>query len=321
MNGTSIEGVSLRSNLARFPAGLYILVGLSILLGLLQPRFFGVDNLLNIFRNASILALASFGQAIVVVTGGIDLSMGSLVALVSVAMILTGFHASITVAFFAGLVVALAVGAVNGALVARFDLQPFLATLGMLTMLQGLASLLVGGLPVEAPTSGFRILGSGDLWGVPISILMAIVGYVIFQLLMTRTTLGRAWYLVGSSVAAARSAGLRVDLYRFLAYVAAAGFAGAAGLILASRVNSAQPHLEPTLPFDAIAACAIGGIPLRGGVGWPYQVCIGALVLAVIDNGLQLLNLPSNIHLALIGVLMIGALGLQRLTQGDGGGR
>ena len=177
---------------------------------------------------------------------------------------------------------------------------------------------MVGGLPVEAPGGGFRYLGSGTFAGLPVAIWLGFAGYALFHILVTRTVLGRAWYLIGSSRAAAESAGIRVGWNLFLAYLLAGAFTAVAGLILASRVNSAQPHLEPTLAFEAIAACAIGGIPLTGGVGWPYQVLLGALLLAVIENGLQLLNLPSNFQLGLIGVLTIGAVAMQNLAKRSG---
>jgi ribose transport system permease protein len=301
-------------SVAALPAAAYVLVALILVMAVLEPRFLNIENVGNIARNAAILALAAFGQAIVIITGGIDLSSGSLVALSSVCMVLVTLHSGVPVAFGAGLVVALAIGAANGALVARFGLPPFLATLGMLTVVHGLASLLVGGLPVSAGGGAFAILGTGWVGPIPMPILVASGGFIVLELLLRRTVLGRSWYLLGSSRPAALAAGIRVRWTQWSAYLIGAGFVGMAGLVLASRVNSGQPNLEPTIAFEAIAACAIGGLPLTGGIGSGGQVILGVLVLAVVQNGLLLLDLPSSVQVSATGLLTILAVAAQPAT-------
>jgi ribose/xylose/arabinose/galactoside ABC-type transport system permease subunit len=299
---------------ATLPAAAYVLVALILVMAVLEPRFLNIENIGNIARNAAILALAAFGQAIVIITGGIDLSSGSLVALSSVCMVLVTLHSGVPVAFGAGLLVALAIGAANGALVARFGLPPFLATLGMLTVVHGLASLLVGGLPVSAGGGAFAVLGTGWVGPIPIPILVAAGGFVVLELLLRRTVLGRSWYLLGSSRPAALAAGIRVRWTQWSAYLVGAAFVGMAGLVLASRVNSGQPNLEPTIAFEAIAACAIGGLPLTGGIGSGGQVILGVLVLAVVQNGLLLLDLPSSVQVSATGLLTVLAVAAQPAT-------
>lgn len=305
---------TVRRMSALVPVAAFVLAALVVLMGLLEPRFLNPENLVNVARNAAILGLAAFGQSLVIITRGIDLSAGSLVALVSVVMVLVARHWDVPAAFCAGFLVAVCVGAVNGLLTSRFDLPPFLATLGTLTVAHGLASLLVGGLPVSANSDAFAVLGTGSIGPVPISIGLAIAGFVVLQVLLRRTVLGRSWYLVGASRPAALAAGIRVRWTLFSAYLAGAAFVGIAGLVLASRVNSGEPNLEPTLAFEAIAACAIGGLPLTGGTGGASQVVLGVLVVAVVQNGLLLVDFPSSVQVLATGLLTILAVSAQPAT-------
>lgn len=311
-----IDGAStlVRTWLRRVPASAYVLLALFVVVALVAPRFLTIGNLINVARVAAILALAAYGQSIVIVTGGLDFSVGSSVALVSVVTILTASAAGTPIGVALGAGTALAIGAFNGLFVSRFELPPFLVTLGALIGFHGLASLLAGGIPLEAPAGvDLSWLGQGTLAGVPTPIVAAGIGFIVLQALMGRTTLGRSWYLIGASIRSARVAGLPVRRDLFLAYLAAGGFAAIAGLILTSRVNSGQPNLFPTLPFEAIAACAIGGLPLAGGAGRPSQVLIGVLVVAVIGNAVVLLNLPSAAQLMTIGVLTVVAVLTQQI--------
>lgn len=305
-----------RRQLSVVPPAAWALVLLVAVIGLLQPRYLGASNLTNILRDAAILALVAAGQAIVIISGGIDLSAGSSVALVSVVTTLAALSIGVPGAFGLGLVVALLIGAVNGLLIARFDLPPFLATLGTLTAVHGLASVLVGGTAVAAPGGGFTLLGTASVGPLPLSIAIGAAGLMGLWITLRRTTLGRSWHLVGSSRPAAIASGVRVRWTIFAAYLAGSAFVGLAALVLTSRVNSGQPNLSPTLAFQAIAACAIGGIPLTGGLGGPLQVLIGVLFLAAVNNGLLVLDLPSAVQIALNGLLMIVAVATQRVRLG-----
>jgi ribose/xylose/arabinose/galactoside ABC-type transport system permease subunit len=290
------------------PPALYVLIVLVVVLAIVAPGFATAHNLSNVGRTAAVLALAACGQAVVIITRGLDLSAASAVALMSVVTVLT-IDAGIVAGMVFGVLAVLAAGAVNGLLIARFDIPPFLVTLGMLTGLHGLAALLVSGIPVEAPPSGaFSWPSNGSIGPFSVPLVLAVVGFACLAILLRRTTLGRTWFLIGSNPEAAVSAGLRVRWATFLAYVVAAAFVAAAGLILTSRVHSGQPDLYPTLAFEAIAACAIGGLSLSGGNGRASGVVIGVLVVAVSANGLILLNLSSDAQRMVIGVLTVGSV-------------
>jgi ribose/xylose/arabinose/galactoside ABC-type transport system permease subunit len=306
----------------RLPRSAYVLAVLFVVAALIAPRFFTTGNLVNVARVAAILSLAAYGQSIAVVTGGLDFSMGSSVALVSVVTVLLVSSVGTPIAFAAGALSAVAVGIVNGFLISRLEMPPFLVTLGILIAVYGLASLLVGGIPLQAPADvQLDWLGQGALLGVPVPIIVSAAGFFALSVLMGRTRLGRSWYLIGSSQAAARNAGIPVRRYLFLAYLVSSLFVAAAGAILTSRVNSGQPNLHPTLPFEAIAACAIGGLALTGGVGRPLQVLIGVLVVAIVNNAVVLLNLSSAMQLMAIGVLTVAAVLFQQFTWRAAQGR
>ena len=294
------------------PPAAIVLVVLLIVLALAVPRFATVGNLANVVRIAAILALAAFGQSIAIVTGGLDFSSGSTVALTSVVTVLLLQSFGTTSAFAAGAAVAVAIGAFNGLLIAYCELPAFLVTLGTLIAGHGLASVLVGGIPLEAPPApGFFWLAQGTLAHVPVPILLAALGFAVLAWLQRRTALGRAWYLIGANPRAARLAGIAIRRSTFAAYVLNGAFVALAGLVLTARVSSGQPNLFPSLPFEAIAACAIGGLPLSGGLGKPGQVLTGILIVATVGNAVVLMNFSSAIQLMLIGALTVLAVLLQ----------
>ena len=315
MSARSSRRVITVQYLRRLPAAAHVLVVLIIVLAFVAPRFLTIGNLTNVARNAAILALAACGQAIIIITGGIDFSSGSAVALVSVVMVLTVSSLNFPVALAAGVLAALAVGVVNGALVARFEIPPFLATLGTLTAAHGLASVLVGGIPLEAPPgAGFSWMGRGSVAGIPAPVVFGALAFLILEILLRWTILGRFWFLIGASPNAARAAGVPGRSATFWAYVVGSAFVATAGLVLTARVNSGQPNLYPSLPFEAIAACAIGGLPLTGGSGRAVQVLMGVLIVAALENGLRLLNFSSDIQLMFIGVLTVLSVLLQTVS-------
>jgi ribose/xylose/arabinose/galactoside ABC-type transport system permease subunit len=320
MTPSETAGRRLLTRLTSLPAGAYLLLVLVLGLALFAPRFLDPTNLANVSRVAAVLALAACGQAVIILVGGIDLSVGSVAALMSVVIVLN-IDRGVPVAMVMGVVVALAVGVINGLLVARFDVPPFLVTLGMLTGLHGLASVLVGGIPLEAPAGGgFSWLSSRAIGPFPVPFLLAVAALGVLALLLRGTVLGRAWFLVGSNRQAAAAAGVHVRRTLFAAYVVGALFAALAGLVLTARVHSGQPNLFPSLPFEAIAACAIGGLPLTGGAASAARVLVGVSVIALADNGLQLLDLSSAAQLIVIGVLTVGAVLVQQ-TRLRGRGR
>jgi len=313
VTATAGPGHRLVDRLSGVPAGAYVLLAMVVGLSAFAPRFLDATNLTNVSRVAAVLALAACGQAVVVLVGGIDLSVGSSVALMSVVVVLNIDRGTV-VAMTMGVAATVTVGAVNGLLVSRFDLPPFLVTLGTLTGLHGLASVLVGGIPVEAPPGGsFSWPSSGSIGPFPVPVVLAVAGFGVLALLLRGTVLGRTWFLIGANRRAAAAAGVHVRRSIFFAYVVGALFVAVAGVLLTSRVHSGQPNLFPSLPFEAIAACAIGGQPLTGGVAGAARVLIGVLVVALADNGVQLLDLSSSVQLITIGALTVLAVLAQRM--------
>lgn len=291
-------------------------MGLMVLCSLFVPRFFAVSNFENVLRVAAILALASYGQAIVIILAGIEFSIGSAVAMGSVSAVMVLQSHSVPVAFFVGFLTMLLIGAINGVLVAYIKLPPFLATLGMLMLVHGVAAVTAGGLPVEAAVSKeFYWIGRGHAFGIPVPIILAVLGAIILHFLLAGTILGRSFYQIGSNMKAAELAGVPVKRNIWAGYTIAAAFVAITGLILTSRVGSGQPSLMASLPFETISACAIGGISLVGGRGSALQVVVGVLIIAILNNAIVLLNFPASAQLSLLGLVMIVAVMLQMASD------
>lgn len=293
----------------RPPAALYALLALTVLCALWVPRFATAGNALNLLRVASVLAIAGCGQAVVIMVAGIDFSTGASVALVSVATVMLLQWIGPLPALLLGAVAAVAVGAANGWLIGRLRLPALIATLGMSFMVGGMAAWLVGGMPLDpTPPEAFYWLGRGRLYGVPVPILVAIIACLLLQLLLAHTTLGRRWMLIGSNPRAARLAGLPVTRDVALAYAVCGLYTAVAGAVLTSRIASGQPQLFPGLPFETIAACAVGGASLAGGRTRTIHVVIGVLIVATLNNAVVLLNLPAALQQLLIALVIIGAV-------------
>lgn len=291
------------------PLSFWIALGMFIIFALTVERFATTGNLVNVARIAAILCIVSCGQAIVLVLGGIEFSFGSSVALSSVVAVIAMPQFGVPIAFLAGIAVCLSIGVINGALIAQFELPPFLVTLGMLMAAHGLAQFLVGGIPLDAPASeAFTWPARASIAGVPVPILVAALAVAVLHLLLRYTLIGRYWYMAGGNYEAARLSGLKVKRVLFTGYVCAAGFCAAAALILTSRVASGHPELWPSLSFETIAACAIGGIPLSGGQGRTSQVVCGVLMLAMVQNAVILLNFPTAYQQGLTAVLILGSV-------------
>jgi len=309
------------TNLARLfrcvPASVLIAIAFFMLCALLVPRFSSMGNLGNVARIASILAIVSCGQAIVLILGGIDFSFGSSVALASVVTAMLLPATGPLAALGTGVLVVVLIGLVNATLVAGVGLPAVIVTLGTLMVGHGLAASLAGGLPIDAVSSAlFRWPAAGEIFGIPVSVLMAAIALCSLGALLGYAELGRRFYLVGANPRAARLCGIAVKQTVFAGYVLAGLFAGLASVILTSRVGSGQPDLMPDLPFQTIAACAIGGIPLTGGRGSAVQVAAGVCIIAMLNNAVVLLNYSAAVQQLLIALVIIGSVFAQRLVKG-----
>ncbi|MFB2551854.1 ABC transporter permease [Ensifer soli] len=291
---------------------------------LMEPRFLNRLNITNLLRNVSFLALPSLAQMLVMTTGGFDLSVGAVLAVSSVvtAMIMLvagpmfpGMDLLVILMALGGAVsVGVAVGLVNGLLIARFGLSPFMVTLAVTSGLMGLALYYTQGIPIYGVLDSFSNgIGRGQVLGLPMVLAIALVVLAAIILLQRRTVLGRHIYAVGSDARSARLSGVPVRRTLVVTYVMASVLAAFAGFLMTSRLGSGQATIGGTLALESIAAAVIGGVSLRGGVGRAEHVFMAALFLTVIANAMNLLQIDSKYQTLMLGAVLIGALSLERL--------
>ncbi|AUT71692.1 ABC transporter permease [Paraburkholderia hospita] len=297
--------------LGPFIALLVIAVGLSIV----SHNFLTVDNLLNVMRQASINALIAFGMTLVILLGGIDLSAGSVLALSSViiaSLLTSGMPAGL--ATLAGLVAGGLMGLVNGLVISKGKVAPFIATLGSMTVLRGLALVLSNGSPLSSFNSDFfSLLGGGYVARlVPIPVVLMLVMFAIFWVLLRKTVFGRHIYATGGNAESAKLSGVKVDRIQLYVYTISGVMAALAGVVLTSRLNSAQPTAGTGYELDAIAAVVLGGTSLTGGRGWIFGTLVGALLIGVLNNGLNLLDVSSFYQQVIKGGVILLAVLIDR---------
>jgi len=295
---------------------LMVLVALVLLMAAIAPNFNRVDNLLNIARAISINAILAAGLTVVILTGGIDLSVGSTIAVsgvVAVIVAIAGVPAPLAVLF--GMAVGALCGLVNGWLTAYLALAPFIVTLGTMTFLRGLAYTITDGQPIVSSSLSFRDLGNGYVGPVPVPVIIMVVVYAVIWFVLERTRYGRHVYAVGGNAEAAKLAGVRVKRVITSVYVLAGACAGLAGVIFAARVISAQPTAGTGYELDAIAAVVLGGTSLAGGRGRIVGTLIGSVILGVLSTGLILLNVQFFTQLLIKGVVIILAVAIDSLKR------
>jgi ribose/xylose/arabinose/galactoside ABC-type transport system permease subunit len=295
---------------------LLALVLFCIILTIITPRFLTVSNLMLIVTQVTINALLAFGVTFVIITGGIDLSLGSIVALTSVAAASFAHPDTypLVVPLGIGLLVGLAFGAFNGLVITRGKVPPFIVTLGTMTIGRGLALIWSGGRPVSNLSDGFNFLGGGQLLGIPLPVLILALVFAGCTLLLRKTLLGRYVYAVGGNEQAARASGIGVNQVKMFAYTLGGGLAALAGILLTSRISTGQPNVGIGFELSAIAAAIIGGTSTTGGVGSIPGTLLGALLIGVISNSLDLLNVSSYYQLVVMGCIIIGAVLLDGLN-------
>ncbi|MBE1592084.1 ABC transporter permease [Nonomuraea angiospora] len=295
------------------------LVVLVVALSLLSGDFLTVTNLLNVGVQAAVTAILAFGSTFVIITGGIDLSVGAVAALSAITLAWTAADSGLPwpLATLVALAVGIGCGLVNAALVAYGKLPPFIATLAMLGVARGLALVVSQGSPIEMPEAVSHL---GDTVGgyLPVPVLvMALMG-VVAAVVLNRTYSGRAMYAIGGNEEAARLSGIAVSRQKLVTYALSGAFAAVAGVVLASRLASAQPQAASGYELDAIAAVVIGGASLSGGKGRALGTLVGALILAVLRNGLNLLSVSAFWQQVVIGVVIALAVLLDTLRRRSG---
>lgn len=284
---------------------------------IISPDFFTLSNAVNIGRQYSGLTVVSLGMLIVILTGGIDLSVGTIVALTSVTLALCLTHG---MGMFLSIMITIAVGLIcgtfSGFLVAKMKMPPFIVTLAMMTMASGAAFMASNGSPIRTPENTIVQLGKGTIFGgIPLLVLLALSFVIMFLFVINYTSFGRLIVAIGSNETAVRLSGIRVDLYKIAVYSVSGMCAAVGGIIATSRTAIGTPLYGAGLELDAIAACVIGGASLSGGEGSAVKTVVGVLILALIGNIMNLLSVPSYPQAVIKGLIIIISTLIQVFTN------
>ena len=289
-----------------------VLIALAVLLSVISPAFRDPQNLINILQQVTVNAILALGMTMVIFTGGIDLSVGSVVAYSGIVMGILVIDLGVNpwLAALIGIALGSVCGTINGLLISRFKLQPMIATLGMMSIARGAALTLAGGRTISGYPPGFTWLGNGTIPGttIPVQIVFMLLLYVIAYYFMRYRRFGRALYSVGGNEEATRLSGINVFKYKTLAYTVSGALAGIASVVLVAKLNSAQSIAGQDYELDAIASAVIGGASLLGGKGSIWGTLMGALIIGVIRNGLNLLNVSSYLQKLIIGFIILIAV-------------
>lgn len=310
--------MEIRKNLGRFSQyGIYFaFVILCILFAVSNPVFLSAGNIMNIIRQISFNAILAMGITMVIITGGIDLSVGSVLAVAAVVSAsfikVSAPILPVPVAVLIGLLIGAACGAFNGLFVTKGKLPPFIVTMVSMTIARGAAQLFTKGRPVSGLEDSFTFLGSGFLLGIPVPIYLLLIVVAITYFVLNKTRIGRYIYAVGGNEAAAEASGIKVHRVKMFAYMFSGILAAFVGLILTARLNSASPVVGVGYELDAIAASVIGGTSMEGGRGKVIGVLIGALIIGTISNGLDILNVSSYWQQIVKGLIILVAVLIDR---------
>jgi ribose transport system permease protein len=296
--------------------GLLIMV---VVFASLSDVFLTQRNLVNILQQSSINACIAIGMTLVIISGGIDLSVGpiaALAAVLSATMLMAGFPVPIII--LVALIIGLSCGFLNGALIAFAGLQPFIVTLGTLSLFRALALIYTGGNPVLSLPKEFRQIFSSYIFGLPVPVIVVTILAIMATILLKKTPLGEYILAVGGNEEAARVSGVPIARTKILTYMISGGLASFAAVILMARLGAAEPTLGNLWELEAIAASAIGGASLMGGKGSIFGTILGAIVLGAMRNGLTLLNVQAFYQLLATGIIIILAMLVDRLARGRG---
>jgi len=304
----------------------FLLVAALVIFSALSDQFLTGQNMVNLLRQSVYLVLVSLGQMLALVTGGFDLSVGTIQAVTSVvtAMAMAALAAAfpdaaglaIAGGCLAGLLAGMAVGVVNGLGVAYVGVTPFIMTLGMQSVGFGFALYLTGGVPVSGMPAAFgETFGFGTLLGLPVPLLITVACVAGFWLLLDRTALGSYFLAVGGNPKAAVLSGINSRQVLMMAYLLCAGVAALAGILLTARVDSGEANIGGTVALESIAACVIGGVSLRGGMGRVENVVLGAIFIGLVQNGMNLASVGSYLQMVVLGLLLVVAVISDQLRQ------
>ena len=298
--------------------GIYaFLLALIIFFASMTGAFFTFNNFIVILRQISIIGICAFGETFVVIAGGIDLSVGSTVALSGViAASLSKFvGVPVPLSFLVGIIAGALCGLLNGTLATRAKIPPIIVTLGTLTIIRGLAFIIVGGHTVFGMPVTYRVLGRSYIGFIPIPVLIMIIIFALFFIILNKLSFGRYVYAIGSNEEAAVISGVNVNRVKTVVFVLCGLMAGIGGAILSSRLDSGQAATAQGLELDVLTAVVLGGVSIAGGKGRLESVFVGVLIIGILANGMILLNIPHFYQLVIKGAVLLLAVGLDTLRQ------
>jgi ribose transport system permease protein len=302
-----------RKQLLSTSSGLFLL---GLVFSLLSPYFFTVNNLLTMATQTAVIAIIAIGQTYVLITGGIDLAIGSNMALAGMlAALCMRSNFPVPVAILVGLITGVVSGAASGTLIACAKIPPFIATLGLMTICRGITLTITGAIPISNLPKSFTAWGTDSTLGIPNAVISMVVLTVVFGFILAKTKLGRHIYATGSNYEAARLSGVDTKRTLVIAYIFSGILAATAGLIMAARIISAQPTAGDGYELDAVASSVIGGTSTIGGEGSIAGTFIGAFVIGILRNGLNLVGVSPFIQKIVIGVVIVVSVFLDKVQR------
>lgn len=284
--------------------------------GLIEPRFWSSENLVNLSRQLATLMVLSVGQSLAVISGGLDLSLAAILALSGVYGVIVMNKAGLAIGILTMLLTGAGFGLINGIIITLFEVSPFIVTLGMLSIARGLALIATGGLPIyDVPSALSDIFGFSNVFGIPTPALIALSTLLLGQLLLRQTVFGRHVYAIGSSAKAAFNSGINIRIQTLLIYVLTGTTAGIAAIVLTAWVSAAQPLAANGLELQSLAAVIVGGVALTGGRGSMLNAFYGALILGMLSNSLNMVGVSSFMQTLVVGVVIVVAVVLDRVRR------
>ncbi|HHW00236.1 MAG TPA: ABC transporter permease [Clostridiaceae bacterium] len=286
---------------------------LCLVVSLLSPYFLKMQNIFNVLRQISVIGILAVGEALIIITGGIDLSVGSVLGFMGVmTALLAKLHLPPVIIFFAAIIIGSAVSTISGLLTTKIKINPFIVTLGMMSIAKGFSLLITGGMPISIENN-ITYLGSGYIGPVPVPVIIMFIVAAIGHIFASRTLPGRNIYAVGNNERAAKLSGIRVDRVKIMVFSIMGALCALSGMILSGTLKTAEPTAGSGYEMDVIAAVVIGGASLSGGEGSIIGVIIGAAIMGVLRNSFVLLGVSAYWQVVAIGVVTIGAVALDSL--------
>jgi ribose transport system permease protein len=304
-----------------FPLIYFVFVAITVFFSVMRPdTFLTINNFFTVARQVSMLGIAAVGMTFVIIVGGFDLSVGSLQGLVGVLVgsFMVSYHLPIPIAIILTLVLGAGVGFFNGTIITRLNVNPFITTLGMMTIIKGVAFAYTNAAPVYGFNKSFSTIGRGYIFNIiPIPVIIMLIVFLVGMIFMNRTYLGRYFYSVGGNEESSRLSGINTKQVKLWAYVLCSVLATLSGIILASRLNSGQPAAGVGFEFDVITACVLGGVSLNGGEGRLSGVLVGVLIIGILGNGMILLGIDEYYQWMIKGLVLISAVSIDKLKKSN----